>query len=743
MSILRPLVFVFFLFSHLTNVLAQNTTEWQRDTLESYVNRSNEAYDQYNYKEAIKYASTLVKKGQEYNYDYYEFLGYDILGGIYSETEDTIKGKIYSEKALELARSIQVDSLVAWGALNLGILYSDNENTYKKAIQFFKESIEINEQNKDYDEVYLTYVNLIWTYLENNQFDEAYTFLQKAEALSTKEVDSLDKLYMDLLYGKYYLAKKKYNTAALKLEKIAQTADKIENTDLAIEAYDDLAKLYSETDDYQKAFANLDKYNQFKQKAYTLKKLEETEKARVKFDLEQAQKDLKTALKEHAYSEELISKSQSLTTVLIGAIVILVLALFGIIVFFKTRKTYINNLRAKNRQLSLANAKAEKLSKVKTKFLSTVSHELRTPLYGVIGISTLLKEDKNLKAYADDLSSLKFSADYLLALINDVLLLSKMDAEAITLSKIPYELDVLIQNIVRSFEFSLHENSNKLHLQVDKNIPNNLVGDPIRFSQILINLMGNAIKFTEKGNIWLKLVLVEPVNGNTCKVKFTVKDDGLGIPENMQEEIFKEFTQIENKNYSYTGTGLGLTIVKKILDLYKSEIHLKSEPNKGAEFSFQLTLKKQTKQDKESSLLNGNTNISNSIKNSVVRHVLVVDDNKINQKVTQKTLDKYNIKSSLADDGEQAVIMSRANDYDLILMDINMPNINGMEATRMIREYDKEIPIIALTAVELDEGRKEILNSGMNDIIHKPYNLPEFLDTIFKYLPKEEVENTH
>ncbi|WP_276167203.1 tetratricopeptide repeat-containing hybrid sensor histidine kinase/response regulator [Zobellia alginiliquefaciens] len=742
MSILRPFVFVLFL-SHLTTVLAQNTTDWQRDTLESYVNRSNDAYDQYNYKEAIKYASILIEKGHEYNYDYYEFLGYDILGGIYSETEDTVKGKIYSKKALELARSTESDSLIAWGALNLGILYSENEQTYAKAIKYFKESIELNEKNQDYDEVYLTYINLIWTYLENNQIDDAHTFLKKAEALSEKKIDSIDKLYMDLLYGKYYLARKKYDAAAEKLEKIASTADENDNTDLAIEAYEDLSKLYSETDDFRKAFANLDKHNQFKQKAYTLKKLEETEKAMAKFNLEQAHKDLQSALKEQAYSEELISKSKSLTTALVVAIVILVFTLIGIIVFFKTRRQYIKNLRLKNKELSIANEKAEKLSKVKTKFLSTVSHELRTPLYGVIGISTLLKEDEKLKGYADDLNSLKFSADYLLALINDVLLLSKMDAEAITLSKTPYELDTLIQNIVRSFEFTLQKNSNKLHVHIDEKLPNQLIGDPIRLSQILINLVGNAIKFTEKGNIWLELNLIETVGNGTYRTKFSIKDDGPGIPKNMQKEIFNEFTQIENKNYSYTGTGLGLTIVKKILDIYGSEIKLKSEPNKGAEFSFVLTIKEHNKKSEEEPQQSAILNTSESSENGQARHVLIVDDNKINQKVTQKTLEKHHIQSSLADDGAQAVALCKSNTYDLILMDINMPNINGMEATKMIRQFNKDIPIIALTAVELDEGRKEILNSGMDDIIHKPYNLPEFLNTIFKHLPKEEMDLSH
>ncbi|OWW24807.1 hypothetical protein B4Q04_13155 [Zobellia sp. OII3] len=739
MRISKPLVFIFFLALY-TNGIAQEATDWKRDTLELYVNRSNDAYDEYNYKEAIKYASALVEKGKEFNYKYYEFLGYDILGGIYSETDDSVQGRIYSEKALELARATHADSLIAWGTLNLGILYSDNKATYEKAVRFFKESIDINEKNQDYDEVYLTYVNLIWTYLDNKQIDEAYTYLQKAEDLSAKEVDSLDKLYIDLLYGKYYLIKKEYDAAAQKLENIALTADKNNNTDLAIEAYDNLAKLYSETDDYRKAFTNLDKHNQFKQKAYTLKKVEETEKARAKFNLEQAQKDLESALKEKVYSEQLISKSKTLTTVLIIAVVILIITLLIIIVFFKTRRKYINNLRAKNKQLSIAHAKAEKLSTIKTKFLSTVSHELRTPLYGVIGISRILKEDEKLKDYADDLDSLKFSADYLLALINDVLLLSKMDAEAITLSKIPYELDTLIKNIVRSFESTLQQNNNTLHLHIDDKLPNHLIGDPIRLSQVLINLVGNAIKFTENGDIWLKLVLVEAIDDDTYYTQFVIKDNGLGIPLDMQKDIFNEFTQIENKNLNYTGTGLGLTIVKKILKLYQSKIELDSTPGKGSQFSFRLNLKRYSESQKanESPIANLPKG-SASTENRRTNKVLIVDDNRINQKVTQKTLEKHHIESSLADDGAQAVAMSKANDYDLILMDIHMPNMNGMEATQLIREFDKDIPIIALTAVELDESKKEILNSGIDDIIHKPYNLPEFLETIFKHLPKEEI----
>lgn len=726
-----------------TFVIAQNDSIWQRDSLESYLNKSNDAYDLYKYKEAIEYASILVEKGKEYDQTDYEFLGYDILGAIYVETDDSVQGKRYSEKALELARKSGKDSLVAWGALNLGVLYSENENTLDKAIRYFQESIAINEKLKDYDEVCLTYINLIWTYLDNDQPDEAYKFLQRASALPQSKIDSLNKVYIDLLYGRYHLAKKNYTTAASKLENIAVYAEKNDNMDMALEVYDKLNKLYAETDNYERAYKTLDKYQNYKQKAYTLAKLKETEKARAKFELKQAQNDLEIARNEQKYAEELVSKSKSLNTILYSAIGILLLLLFAVYLFIRTRKKYIENLKKKNIELDAAREKAEKLSKIKTKFLSTVSHELRTPLYGVIGISTLLKEDENLAAYAEDLNSLKFSADYLLSLINDVLLLSKMDANAITLSKTPYKLNALLNNIVYSFESTLKQNNNKLHLSIDEKIPNSLIGDPVRLSQVLINLVGNAIKFTKNGNVWLELHLVKTMDNKVFETKFVIKDDGPGIPLEEQKSIFNEFVQLDNDNHSYQGTGLGLTIVKKVLKLYHSKIHLKSAPNQGSEFSFTLNLVALKEDSPSENVLNGTLSSYNPLVPGEAKKVLIVDDNKINQKVTQKTLKKYNIVSSLANDGAQAIEMCKKNHFDLILMDINMPKMNGMEAAQEIRKFNKEVPIIALTAVELDENKTEILNSGVNDIVHKPYNLTKFLNTIVAYLFEEESKIPH
>lgn len=736
MTLKKPLILFLFL-TVVHSIVSQGLNEKRIDKLDSIIDKSNEAYDNFNYKDALKYGAKLIKKGKKYNDDYYTFVGYDILGGIYSEIDDSVQGRIYSEKALEIARNTELDSLIAWGTLNLGILYSNNAKTYQKAIRLFEESISINSNNNEWDQVYLIYINLVWTYLDREELGKAKKILDKAKSISEEiEEDALDRDYIELLSGRYNLAIKNYPLAKKQLESAAKQADKDSVIDLALEAYHYLAKAHDQTEDYQNAFDNLSAYNVYKKKALTEEKIAQTEKARARFDLKQTKKDLQTALREKEYSEQLVSKSKSLSAILIAATVILFLALLGFYLYFNTRKKYVARLKIKNEELTIAMEKTEKLSKVKTRFLSTVSHELRTPLYGVIGISNLLQQDEKLKDFEDDLESLKFSADYLLALVNDVLLLSKMDAEAITLSQSPFGLELLIENIVKSFEFSLQKNNNELHLDIDENIPASVIGDSVRLSQILINLIGNAVKFNQNGNIWVKLGLVEILDNGLYTIRFIVKDDGPGIPLDQQKIIFKEFSQINHENQNYKGTGLGLTIVKKLLKLHKSKIHLKSSPGEGSEFNFLLKLKKNSDKTEERNLKAvTETDVEERIRGANLR-MLIVDDNKINQKITKKILEKYQVESSLAFDGEKAIAMHKSQHYDMILMDINMPKINGMEAAILIRKFDKKVPIIALTAVELDEMRDEILSSGISDIIHKPYDITELLNIIVQYLPR-------
>jgi len=259
-------------------------------------------------------------------------------------------------------------------------------------------------------------------------------------------------------------------------------------------------------------------------------------------------------------------------------------------------------------------------------------------------------------------------------------------------------------------------------------VPNIIVGDDVKLSQILINLIGNACKFTENGKITLD-VNSEVVKNELVSLSFKITDTGIGIPKSKQQAIFDEFTQVENESGEYQGTGLGLPIVKKLVALHNSEIKLISEEGKGTEISFDIDydIAKENYTHAEAVELEPKISINN-------KTILVVDDNRINRIVTRKMLEKYKAKPIVAESGEEAVIVAKENEIDLILMDINMPGMNGLEATEAIRSFNVNIPIIALTAVEIEEMRERIKNSTICDIIIKPYDEMVFVETILKHI---------
>ena len=394
---------------------------------------------------------------------------------------------------------------------------------------------------------------------------------------------------------------------------------------------------------------------------------------------------------------------------------------------YNKRRRLIELLQKKNKEYLLAKQESDRLSKTKIKFFSTVSHELRTPLYGVIGLTSILMEDKSLKSHEKDLKALKFSADYLLALINDVLQINKLESENLESEFTSFNLKELINTIISSFEYICKQNNNDVSVNVDENIPPLIRGNSVRLSQVLMNLIGNACKFTENGTITITAIK-EGIKGNNASIKFTIADTGIGIPLDKQETIFEEFSQGSSLNYNYQGTGLGLPIVKRLLELSSSEIYLESEPGKGSSFWFTLSFEiiKDIKEEVSAGILDV-TVLEN-------KRILIVEDNKINQMVTKKILEKNHVICDLAENGQQAVDKVKNNHYDLVLMDINMPIKNGMEATKEIRTFNKNIPIIALTAVEIDELRHKIFDSGMNDVIVKPYDMKLFIQTIIKNL---------
>ena len=287
----------------------------------------------------------------------------------------------------------------------------------------------------------------------------------------------------------------------------------------------------------------------------------------------------------------------------------------------------------------------------------------------------------------------------------------------------------LPNSIIKQIDFKKIEKhgieATALFLEIDDNVPEMLLGDPTKLSQIFINLINNALKFTKNGEVKVIAKVVE-TGDDYSRINFAVSDTGIGIPEDKQETIFESFSQGSIEiNRKYGGTGLGLTIVKKIVDLLGGEINLKSEVGVGTTFDFELNLFNGTKEI----IVEKPKLYSDEILKD--KNILVVEDNKINQMVTKKMLEKKEIKCFIIDNGEEAVeMLSKENHYDLVLMDVHLPGINGTIATQKIREFDANKPIIALTAISLNENREMLLSFGMTDVITKPFEPENFYRVI-------------
>jgi CheY-like chemotaxis protein/nitrogen-specific signal transduction histidine kinase len=382
-------------------------------------------------------------------------------------------------------------------------------------------------------------------------------------------------------------------------------------------------------------------------------------------------------------------------------------------------------LQTKNRELQVARDGAVQAMEAKTNFLSTVSHELRTPLYAVTGLTHLLLEENPSDHQKEHLKALKFSGDYLLNFINDILHINKIDANKLEPLNMEFNLKKVINEVMDSLQQSAKENKTKLILDYDNEIPNHLMSDPLKLSQVFMNLIGNAIKFTRGGIVEVICKLKEK-NGEDVTIYFEVKDNGIGISKEKQQSIFDGFEQGSIQiNREYGGTGLGLTIVKSLLGLFESKIELQSTLGEGSSFIFEIDMK--SKDELMDELVFEITRGEYDFKGL---HIMVVEDNKINQVITKKMLNKKEITCDIASSGEEAVILAKENTYDAILMDIHMPGISGEEATIQIRTFDQTTPIIALTAISLDDSVESFYAAGCNDVVTKPFKPEIFYQKI-------------
>lgn len=392
--------------------------------------------------------------------------------------------------------------------------------------------------------------------------------------------------------------------------------------------------------------------------------------------------------------------------------------------------TDINERKIAEQELIKTREEAVQLGKAKEQLLSVMSHEIRTPLNAVIGMTHLLIDDNPSPSQLENLNILKFSAENLLTLINDILDFTKIETGNMVLEKIDVNLKELVSYTLSSFQFKAVEKGIIIKSEIDYRIPELVKGDHTRLYQILINLLGNAVKFTSEGEIKLKLDLVEETK-DTVDVRFEVSDTGIGIPEDKIDAIFDAFTQAGSDTArKFGGTGLGLAITKSLLKLLDADIAVESVLGQGTKFSFIIRF--------ESSMpTSGAMPVSNT-KPQLSSVILIVDDNQINRLLANKVLTKWGATTDYAEDGHEAVEKVRSNRYDLVLMDIHMPVMDGLEAAKMIRsidgDYFRDLPIVALTASILSNDLNKIYEAGMNDFVLKPFTPDSLFDKIRLYV---------
>ncbi|WMX17299.1 response regulator [Aureispira sp. CCB-E] len=400
--------------------------------------------------------------------------------------------------------------------------------------------------------------------------------------------------------------------------------------------------------------------------------------------------------------------------------------------------TRTQKLLEREQDLLKAKEEAEKSSHAKAEFLSIMSHEIRTPMNAVVNLTNYLLEDDPAQRQVENLNILKFSANNLLAILNDVLDFNKIESGKVEFEAIEFDLLGLLDSIHYGMSANARKKNINFFLDAEVNLSQMLVGDPNRLTQILNNLISNAIKFTEKGQVKLTLSVVEQTDQNIL-LRFAIADTGIGISEEEKKYIFNMFTQAaSDTTRKYGGTGLGLAITKRLLQLQNSDIELESTVGKGSIFSFELGFGKGASLAKERVLGAPKERLGKELKGA---KVLVVEDNTVNVLVVQKFLEKWGVDFFHAEDGLEAVKKVDKQQFDLVLMDIHMPNMDGYVATEIIRAkkdgHYNQIPIIALTASALMDNKERIYEAGMNDIVVKPFKPAELYKVLAKYLVKK------
>lgn len=574
-------------------------------------------------------------------------------------------------------------------------------------------------------------------FLNIEKFDDASTnynaLLVNSDEFERAYLATLANLGLATMYDK----QGKYDESAKHAESALQLAQQNNFFREVLTANGFLAQTYEKIGNYRKSLGYNKNLTQIKDSFFGIEKVKLEAKTANKIRFDQQSKTIGDL---QAKNEELsASANRSEITAILTSAFLTIISILAVSLYRNNQIKLKTNdlLQTKNKELEQARDAAVSAMEAKSNFLSTVTHELRTPLYAVTGLTHLLLDENPAEHQKEHLKSLKFSGDYLLNFINDILQINKIDADKLEPLNIEFKLKKVLTDVIDSLQQNAKENDIKVVLDYDNNIPLNLLGDPLKISQIFMNLVGNALKFTKGGQVSV-LARLKDRSEDNATIHFEVSDNGIGISEQQQKNIFDSFEQGSMQiNREYGGTGLGLTIVKSLLGLFKSSIHLKSKLGEGSTFYFELDLKV----DETASLDEIPFELTVEDFEFEGLHVLIVEDNKINQVITKKMLVKKGITCDIANNGNEAIDAAKNNEYACILMDIHMPGISGTEATVQIRKFNPDIPIIALTAISVEDSLDEFYAAGCNAVVTKPFKPEIFYQKIGENVFKTNISD--
>ena len=621
---------------------------------------------------------------------------YSRLVEMYASLDQLVKAEQHLEKSITYLQNLDVE------------IYNDTYfKIYTRAVDVFLQKGAVSKANQ-YIKIAKNYVN------DDNR--EKYRFFQSRLA------------YEFINYDKAYKL-----VAQIDHNKIEKFEDKIDFLEFKKSILYYIAN-------YEEAFAVIDEIRAVEAEKFKENAVGAMNMIDIEYELEEKNEELAVLSKQVEADKGTIKKQRTSTFAIIGfAILLLFLALS---LFFQNKKVretirkeklLRETLLQKNSEIVLSREEALQASQAKQDFLSTMSHEIRTPMNAVLGLTNLLLDEMPRTDQMKHLTNIKFSGENLLSIINDVLDFSKIEAGKLSFSKDEFDLKELLDNTIDALRYSRSKKEVEI-FQKQKlgNLNHLVIGDSTRLNQVLINIMGNAIKFTEEGYVSLDTTIQEDRNEEGIVVEFKVRDTGIGIPSDKLDFIFESFSQVENEQQdSLKGTGLGLAITKKLLNAQGGTISVESKEGMGSVFTFNLPFKKGAPISVAQRSPSENSIFKEGLEGL---HVLLVEDNAINQIVAVNTLKKLKLIPTVANNGVEALEIYAKQDFDLVLMDIQMPLMDGIETTKNIRaikdETKNKIPIIALSADAYSNNVKTALDAGMNAYMTKPFKPEDLFETI-------------